>query len=143
MTVIAARGKEAAADTQLTGDYVHRVHKLHRLPDGGVAGGAGNWARCYTYIQWLITQQGDAPSLEDCSVLIVRPDGSHWLAEDGGTFPLIDTVSAIGCGSQAAVLAMRQGMTPAKAIESVCKADAYSSEPVQTMRVEPARKRAK
>lgn len=143
MTIIAAKGKDLACDTQLTGDYTHRVHKLYRLPDGGVAGGAGTWARCYTYIQWLISQQGDAPSLEDCTVLIVRPDGTHWLAEDGGTFPLIDTISAIGCGAQAAVVAMRQGMTPAKAIESVCKADAYSSEPVQTMKVETSRKRGK
>lgn len=143
MTIIAAKGKEMAGETQLTGDYTLRVSKIFRLPDGGMAGGAGTWARCYTYIQWLITQQGDAPSLEDSSVLIVRPDGTHWLAEDGGTFPLLDSISAIGCGSQAAVLAMRQGMTPAKAIETVCKADAYSSEPVQTMKVEATRKRAK
>ena len=136
MTVAAANGGVLSWDTQLTGDYTLRVCKGYRLPDGGMVAGSGSsWPHCYTYIQWLIHQQGEAPSLEGGSLLIVRPDYSHWLAEEGGIYPLIGTINAIGCGAQAALLGMNSGMSPAEAVASVCRLDAYCSEPIQTMRL--------
>lgn len=147
MTVIVAKNGDMAADTQLTGDYTLRVQKIYRMPDGGVVGGAGNWASCYQYIRWLANgRQGDAPELDAGSTLLmIRPDGTHWMVEQGVEFPLLDTMTAIGCGSQAAVLALHRGATAAEAVQQVARIDAYCSDPVQELSIEKpaARKRAK
>lgn len=64
-----------AADTQLTGDYKLRVQKIVRLPDGGVAGGAGVWHRAYAGMQWLAGgEQGEPPKIKGATLLILRPD---------------------------------------------------------------------
>lgn len=141
MTTICAKGREMAADSQLTGDYMLRVTKIYRLPDGSLVAGAGAWARCYSYIQWLLAPQGEAPTIDECSLLMVRPDGSHWVIEDGGTYPLLDTVTAIGAGSQAAMAAMLAGASPAAAVAQACHLDASSSEPIQSMKIQPVKRR--
>jgi len=90
VTSIAIKDGEAAADTQLTSETcAFRVQKLIRLPDGGVATGAGAWSRAYAYIQWIIDgESGDPPDLRGAEVWVVRPDKSIWVGECGPLYPI-------------------------------------------------------
>lgn len=145
MTTIACRDGEMASDTQATGDYVLRMQKVHRLPDGGVVGMAGKLTEAYTAARWLLDgEQGEPPEFKGGSVLIMRPDGSLWMADDKfPAFPLLDKVAAIGSGGQCAMLAMSQGMTAVAAVKAAAKIDPYTSEPVQMLSIAPKPKRAR
>lgn len=63
MTAIAISDGVVACDTQITGgNYAVRAVKLVRLPDGGVAAGAGLWCKAYRALQWLAQgEPGEAP----------------------------------------------------------------------------------
>ena len=138
MTTCAAKAGIFAADTQLTsGQTIYRVSKLVRLPDGGVATGCGDWAEVYQALRWLADgEHGDCPDFPDSTILIGRPDGSLWLADDKfNPYPLIGTIAAIGVGSQAAQVAMYGGKTAQQAVEAVCGQDPHTSAPVETMKV--------
>jgi hypothetical protein len=130
-----------AADTQLTGDYRYRVQKIVGLPDGGIAGGAGIWSRAYAGLSWLASGEvTEPPKIKGATILILRPDGSLWIAEgDWPAYPLLDKQAAIGCGCQAAMQAMVDGSSPGEAIKKVCKLDAFTGEPVQVLSLEPKR----
>lgn len=143
MTTVAAKDGQMAADTQLTGDYTLRVQKLVRLPDGGMAGGAGHWARCWVGLQWLAEgEQGEFPRIKGATILIMRGDGSLHIAEsEFPAYPLLDKAAAIGAGSQAAMAAMARGSTAAEAVADVAKLDAFTSGPIQTLTLEPKRGR--
>lgn len=143
MTTIAANATGMAADTQLTGEYKFRVQKIHALADGSIVGGAGDWGRAYAAIQWLLGGcVGEAPRMKGANLLILRPDGSLWIVDnEWPAFPLLDKVASIGCGAQAAMVAMASGKAPADAVKEVCKLDAYSGDPVQFLALEPRVKR--
>lgn len=147
MTTVAAKNGEIAADTQLTGAYVFRVQKVVRLQDGGVAGGAGHWAKAYAGLSWLAAgEQGEPPKIKGVDILIIRPDGSIWIAEgEWPAYPLLDKFAAIGAGAQAAVAAMQDGAGAVEAVKKAARIDPYTSDPVQTLSIEKpaARKRAK
>jgi hypothetical protein len=117
------------------------------LPDGGIAGGAGVWGRAYAGLCWLASGElGEPPKIKGATLLILRPDGSLWIAEgDWPAYPLLDKIAAIGCGSQAAMAEMQRGAAPADAVKAVCKLDAFTGDPVQVLNLEPkrARKRSK
>lgn len=143
MTTVAAKGGEMAADTQCTGDYILRLQKVFRLPDGGVVGIAGNPARGYAGAMWMVAgEQGEPPKMKGASLLILRPDGSIWVADDEfPAFPLLDKEAAIGSGAAAAMVAMRAGASAGDAVKQVAKLDAYTSDPVQMLKIEPVPKR--
>lgn len=146
MTTVAVKNGEMAADTQLTGCYSYRVQKIFRLQDGGLVGGAGTWNRAYAAIQWLIEGQGDPPKFEDASLLILRPDGSLWMADDEfPAYPLLDKFAAIGVGALAAVTAMRAGLSAGDAVKAACDIEPNTSGPVQMLSLEKKtpRKRGK
>ena len=140
MTTIAASVERLVmvADTQLTcGDSViYRTSKLVRLPCGGVAGGSGVWNRAYAAMQYLAEgSRGEPPDIDGAALLILK-DRRLWVAENGWpAFPLLDEFAAIGCGSQAAMVLMGAGKTPAQAVGIVCGFDAATSEPLEVMRV--------
>lgn len=138
MTTVAVKDGVMAADTQITSDYAIHAPKLFRLPDGGVAGGAGDWSRAYAGIKWLMEgERGDPPNLSDADILILRPDGSIWKAnEEFPAYPLLDKVAAIGCGSLAAMVAMRGGASAVEAVMSVAASDVYTNAPVMSMTAE-------
>ncbi len=127
------------ADTQLTSDnYILRVCKLFRLPDGGVITASGMWCSAYPWIQWFLAPGGeDRPTLtRGTEVLIVKGDQSIWLAEgDGPPYPILDTTIALGCGRDIARAALARGETALDAVREACRVDAYTSDPVQTMQV--------
>lgn len=139
MTTIAFKDGVMAADTQITSDYAIHAPKIFRLPDGGVAGGAGDWSRAYAGIKWLMEgEKGDPPNLGDADILIARADGTLWKAnEEFPAYPLLDKMAAIGCGALAAIVAMRGGSTAVEAVQAVAVSDIYTNDPVMSMAVEP------
>ena len=138
MTTCAVKAGVVAADTQLTsGNTIYRVTKLFRLPDGGVATGCGDWQEVYQALKWLEAgEHGDCPEFPDGTLMICRPDGSIWLADDKFLpYPVLGDSAAIGCGSQAAQVAMYRGSTARQAVEGVAAGDPMTSGPVETMKV--------
>ena len=135
-----------AADTMLSAhNQQNRAQKLVRLPDGGVAGACGQWNRAYQALRYL-EDGGDPdardglPKFDGASVLIARPNGSLWVAEDEfPPFPLLDSVAAIGCGSDAALMAMSLGLSAVDAVSRVTRQDVLCGDPVQSMEIVPER----
>lgn len=123
MTVVTAKDGVMAADSRLSSEDIHTtVVKIVRLPDGGLAGAAGMWAAARRALTWLENgEQGDPPQIGDeTQVLILRPDGSLWMAEAGfPAYPLTAPYAAIGAGSQGAMVAMAAGATALEAVEMV------------------------
>ncbi len=132
------------ADTQLTNGagVIYRASKLVRLPDGGVAGGSGDWSKAYAALCWLAGgEQGDGPDLTGAAILILRPNGTIWAAdEEWPAYPLLNEYAATGCGAQAAMALMSVGKSAVQALAAVCGVDAATSEPLQQMRVRKPRK---
>jgi hypothetical protein len=147
MTTIACKAGQMAADTQLNGgDYAYRVQKIATLPDGSLVGGAGTWRNAYAGIKWMLHgEQGDPPSLEDATLLVLRTDGSVWMADGGWPlFPLMDKHGAIGMGAQVAMHAMNKGATAGEAVKAACEIDANTSGPVQMLALAtPAKRRGR
>lgn len=148
MTTIAVREGVMASDTQCTGNYMMRVEKTYRLPDGGVVGGAGGARESYAAIRWLMAgEAGDPPVSGDgdnvYDLLILRPDGTIWLANNGfPAFRLFDKFAAIGSGSHLAMAAMDMGATAAQAVKIAAKYDENTNDKVRSMAIEKtARKR--
>lgn len=140
MTTVAISDGYVAVDSQATGgNYLVRVQKLARLPDGGVVAGAGSWRQAYAGMQWVVNgERGDPPEIEGAEVVIVRPDGSIWIAEGQfPAFPILDRQYASGCGADMARLLMSQGHSPVEAVAEACEHDAMSSGPIFAMRVLP------
>lgn len=131
-----------AADTQLTAfNAKSRAQKLFRLPDGGVAGGCGLWSVAHGVLKFLAeggTEDDDKlPEVKDAQILIARPDGSLWVIEDRfPAYPVLDSVAAIGCGVDAANMAMNLGLSAVEAVAKVTKQDALCGGPIQSMEVE-------
>lgn len=148
MTCIAFKDGVMAADTMLSSYNAQmRAQKLVRLPDGGVAGGCGLWTRAYAGLKYL-SEGGDPdaldnprspegpPNIRESSILMVKADGSLWIIEDEfPAFPLLDTVAAIGCGSDAVMMAMGLGLSAVEAVGRVTKQDILCGDPVQSMEV--------
>ena len=138
MTTIACKGGQMAADTQCTGDYVLRMQKIYKLPDGGIVGLGGVTGRAYAGVAWMLAGEvGDPPKMKGGALLILRPDGSIWVADDEWPpFPIMDKQAAIGSGSMIAIEAMSNGATAAEAVKRAAKIDPYTSEPVQQLSLE-------
>ncbi len=131
-----------AADTMLSGGNSQlRAQKVVRLPDGGVAGGCGHWSRAYAGLKFLeeggdIDAKDGLPKIADATILIARPDGSLWLLEDEfPAFPIRDKVASVGCGSDAAIMAMTLGLSAVEAVAKVTRQDVFCGDPVQSMTV--------
>jgi hypothetical protein len=150
VTIIAYKDGVMAADTMLSSfNSQSRAQKLVRLPDGGVAGGCGLWSTAYGVLRWLadggdlddaaalMRERDWLPPVKEAAILIARPDGSLWLLEDEfPAFPLRDSVAAIGCGADAALMGMSLGLSAVEAVAKVTKQDVLCGEPVQSMEVE-------
>lgn len=143
MTTVAFRDGCMAADTQITGDFIVRAQKIVRLPDGGVAGATGVWSRCYAGLRWLAEgEQGEPPKIKGATLLIAKADGSLWLAENEfPAYPLLDKYTAVGAGAMAAMAAMNGGANAGDAVKAAVRLDAYTSDPIQILKIEPVPKR--
>lgn len=145
MTVIAFKDGTMAADTRVSfGNEAIRATKLVRMQDGGVAGGCGLWSAAYAALRYLETggpyddeHANNLPNIKDACILIARPDGSLWLLEDRfPAYPILDKSAAFGCGSAAAIMAMRLGQSAPAAVAQVTRQDILCGDPVQSMAVE-------
>ena len=141
VTIIVFKKGVMAADTQLSaGSSKCQAQKLVRLPDGGVAGGCGVWGNAYAGLKFLSeggSEDDDVkPDLDGSVILIAKPDGSLWIL-DGRfpAYPILDKAMAIGCGADAALMAMTLGKSALEAVGLVTHQDIMCGEPVQTMEV--------
>jgi hypothetical protein len=134
MTIIAYRRGVLASDGMTTrGDVIDQTDakKVIKLPDGSIAGAAGNWAEICRWFDWL--QAGnkvgapDTPKLTDGSVVvIVAPGGKKaTVVEDVGhyvtEYATQDWFNAWGSGKEAALGAMHHGATAAQAVLAAMK----------------------
>lgn len=142
MTVIAFKDGVMAADTMLSAhNQQYRAQKIVRLPDGGVAGGCGTWRNAYAALKYLaeggdIDAKDGLPKIDEACILIARPDGSLWVLEDAfPAFPIRDKSAAVGCGSDAAIMAMSLGLSAVEAVAKVTRQDVLCGDPVQSLAV--------
>ena len=142
VTIVAIKDGIMAADTQLSGGNSKcQASKLVRLPDGGVAGGCGVWQAAYGGLKFLAEggseDDDDKPDVEGALILIAKPDGSLWLI-DGKfpAYPILDKTMAIGCGADAATMAMALGKTALESVGLVTRQDIMCGEPIQFMQLE-------
>lgn len=140
MTCVAYKDGVMAADTMLSSfNSQCRAQKIVRLPDGGMAGGCGSWVRAYAVLQYLaaggpMEAKEGSPNATDASVLVAKPDGTLWLIDgEFPAYPLMDTVAAVGCGSDAAMMAMSLGLSAVEAVARVTKQDVLCGDPVQSL----------
>lgn len=144
MTTIAYRDGVMAGDTQLTADTtIYRGKKVYSLPNGSLVGGCGTWSKAYMAIDWLLSgEKGESPKFDDAQLLIVKPDGSIWVADaEFPAYPLLNKYLAVGCGAQAAMLAMNNGASAVEAVKQVSKVDSHTSPPVQFLSIEKLTKK--
>ena len=143
MTTIATRGDGiVAADSQCTwGDNKLRVHKVFRLPCGGLAAGCGVISEYVAAIDWLKTRKGQPPKMKRCDLMVVYEDRTLTLSPGGILTEVIGPI-AIGSGMQAALCAMRHFEASAEeAVYAAASVDPNTSAPVHVYRVEPKRGR--
>jgi ATP-dependent protease HslVU (ClpYQ) peptidase subunit len=142
MTTIAFSEGQMAADTQVTcGDLQYRATKLVRLPCGGVAGACGLLSEALKAFEWLKTGKGKPPKLKATSVLAAYADGRVGVYEDKDWLLLrLSGPVAVGSGAQAAMAAMVHfRASAADAVKAAAAVDPSTSEPVEVMRIEPAK----
>jgi ATP-dependent protease HslVU (ClpYQ) peptidase subunit len=140
MTTVAYRWGTLAADSRMMSNgWIHRygAEKLHRLPDGGVAGVTGTYAEAMAFIAWLQGgETGEKPPLSESTVIRLRKDGSLTIYEAGASFNVETEFGAWGSGSPAANAAMYMGADAAKAVEIASLLDDSTGGKVVTMKCE-------
>ena len=142
MTTIATRGDGIlAADSQCTwGDTKSRVTKLHRLPCGGVVGGAGAFPEIMRYVRWMQAGgKGKAPKINNADLLVAYGDGRTGTI-CGGIFTEAVGPQAVGSGMQGAMVAMAMGANAEEAVRAVAEVDPSTSGPFQVMVIEPPKR---
>lgn len=151
MTVVAYSQGILAADTQLTGAANKlRVQKIYELSDGSLVGGAGEWGECWAYIAWMQADlEGGSPhtpppKTEGATLLRITPDGTVWLNEGNGFYPLLNKdCVAIGSGGAQAMALMEEGLSAEEAVKRVCDYDPNSSAPIITLSISPSSRQRK
>ena len=142
-TVVIANGV-LAADSFATDDSTAiQVCKCARLPNGDVAGGAGDLGEVTQALAWLAKGgKGDAPEIPSCSILYTKK-GETLLASSKWPGVRVKGPAAIGSGSQGALVALRMGKTAAEAIKAVIGIDPSTGGEIDVLPVLPARAKAR
>jgi hypothetical protein len=149
MTTVAANLQEMAADSACCGEgAIALVTKLHRIGDS-IFGEAGGAFEALRMIEWLKGKR-DRRALDKLpsdfdrdSILLLElaPDGLALWNGWGVRMKLKNQFYAIGSGGMSAVMAMKQGKSPADAVTLVPEFDEYTRGPVDVMKLEPKRSR--
>lgn len=146
MTTIAYRDGIMAADSCVAnnaGTRLGRARKIHRLPDGTLAAGAGDFAAVLNVIDWLAAGQptDERPAFEDETavvLLLVHPDGIVGILEtDLRECQVEGDYFAIGSGCEGALGAMAAGARAEEAVRIACGIDTNTSGPVMTEALNP------
>ncbi|NUS39404.1 MAG: hypothetical protein HOQ02_10330 [Lysobacter sp.] len=143
MSCAAYKDGVLAADTRAYGGSWQaspgQKAKIHLLEDGTrVAITSATVGAPDRFLAWL--KAGAVPEEfgagdPACSVLLVKPDGSVFLARDSLYFsgPLDCKQYAIGSGCDYALGAMAMGASAEDAVRIACQLDPHSGEPVQVL----------
>lgn len=141
MTIVCFKGGILAADKQSTfAGLGWRTTKIRRMPDGSIAGAAGDTGVCRALMNWY-ESGADLESYPDkknkCSLLVVGVDGKVWLY-DGTPHPIEieDKVYAMGSGRDYAVAAMHLGCSAKEAAEVACLFDTSCGRGIDVLRLE-------
>lgn len=142
-TVVIANGV-LAADSFATDDSTAvQVVKCARLPNGDVAGGAGDLGEVTQALAWLVKGgKGDAPEIANCSILYTQK-GETLLASAKWPGVRVKGSVAIGSGSQGALVALRLGKSAADAVKAVIGVDPSTGGEIDVLPVLPARAKAR
>jgi ATP-dependent protease HslVU (ClpYQ) peptidase subunit len=138
MTTVAWDGQTLAGDTLgvVAGYLRQRARKVHKLPDGRLIGGAGNYAELLQVLVWLTDDESEEPSLEDFAGLLVQPDGRAFVfSEDRVMIPLLEARYAIGSGRDFALSAMWYGATAAEAVRHASQFDVWTGPEVEIIQL--------
>lgn len=137
MTTITIKDGVMVGDTQATGAYHSRVRKIARTPDGSLIGACGNVDECQGIAAWLVGgSEGKPPSMSNSTVLMLRADGTIWLAEQAfRPYRVHSKFAAIGSGSAVAMGAMEAGASALQAVKIAAKHDGGTSGPYHTLKL--------
>lgn len=146
MTTIAVNAEEGvmAADTQVT-DYnlITRMQKIYKLRDGTLVGMTGEAAGGWRAIQWLLSESKDdkPPKFKNTQLVFLRPDRTIWVAEEKfPEYPLLSKFYGAGSGGEMAMALMQEGKTAVEAVKATAKLCAFTSDPVQVLKLDPPEK---
>lgn len=134
-----------AADSLATDDACGLyVRKIVRLPDGDVAGGAGDLNEVTQALSWLAGgSKGDPPAISGSSILFTEAGRLH-LASTGWPGIALKGHAAIGSGAQGALVAMRLGKSAAEAVAAVAGVDQNTGGEIDVLAYEkPAKRKRK
>lgn len=152
MTTIAYTAGIMAADLMCS-EGTKRIkvkHKLVRLKNGAVAGGAGDAMRLIQFLDWL-DGEGALPDFEakdkenDIEVLVAHPSGDLVVYNGlGQPMHLDEKHWAIGSGADFALAAMDFGKTAVEAVEYASRRDSGTGHGVESMTLgQPKARRAR
>lgn len=143
MTTIVYRDGVMAADSRAwSGGHspIGMKNKVHRLEDGTLVGCASSIpGAAEAAVQWYragADPKGEPP--REFNLLVVRPDGSAYLADDNPYLsgPLHAPYFAIGSGRQFALGALAMGADAVEAVSIGIQLDTCSGGPITVMRHE-------
>lgn len=139
MTTIAFSAGILAADSYASDDAtVMQVVKCARLPNGDVAGGAGDLGEIAQGLAWLAGgSKGDAPDIGGSAILFTDKGVLH-LASTKWPGVRVKGSVAIGSGAQGAMVAMRLGQTAEDAVRAVAGIDPCTGGEIDVLAVEGA-----
>ena len=140
MTTIAANRECIAADTRVTtGSSFYHAPKLFRIGTS-IIGTAGDGFACLAFVEWFRSPRRNPHVLQKIfqdhdrdSIWIVELNPGGILFWNGWGYPerILDDFFAVGSGGQAALEAMRHGLTPEEAVLRATAHDECSGAPVQ------------
>ena len=104
---------------------IYEVTKIHRLPDGSLFGGAGEFDSAQELLAWLRegAQPDEWPACQKdkdlwCGGILIRPDRTAWRIERQPRFLRIESAHfACGSGREMAMAVMHLGHSSRKAVE--------------------------
>lgn len=127
------------ADSLATDDTAIQVCKLARLPEGQVAGGAGDLGEVAAGLAYL-ANGGDAPAIAN-SCFLYTVAGACYVASAGWPGLAVKGFAAIGSGAQGAMVAMKLGATAREAVAAVSGVDPATGGEIDAYEVSRAKRR--
>ena len=124
MTVIATDGESMAGDSLTTAGTQIAAYapKVHKFPDGRIAGSSGDTTECRKLIRWL-RDGGDKPEVGDAEAIVLNTDGTvEWWDKQFEPIQYVVPM-AIGSGGDIAIGAMLAGVEPCEAVRLTMERD--------------------
>lgn len=137
MTTVAFDGRTMAGDGRLADDAIASddFRKIFRIR-GQIVGLSGAASACMAMVDWMKGGcEGKRPECSNTSILIVEPDGTAMIQDDGGTPLKVSVPCAIGSGSNYAVAIMDAGGSATKAVRAAMKRDPRTGGKIRTLRL--------